>query len=302
MQTFFYYVHYQNDPLSMKIFVAIMWSLNTIHEALTVSGAYKYMMAGLVNPLSFFIGNPELVLLYLMTSVVAIPTQGYFVYRIYLFSDKNIVAPVIWVVLALIPLVCSIMYIAKALYSANGVQVVTLNVLEGDQFVILATLCFSIAAGIDVLIAMFMTFLLIRKRSATRFAGTAHILQRLTVFSVNTGTWTATFALLSVIFLHVFPSSLIYGVFAIPVCPIYCNTLLANLNARAYLRGEETAHDADMDLFSGSGLRVVNTSKGVKQRGQANSVSSAHQGVWKTTEVVTFSDRDGDRSTAAGDQ
>lgn len=70
----------------------------------------------------------------------------------------------------------------------SRVQVVTLNVLEGDQFVvricykfdpktstaavqILATLCFSIAAGIDVLIAMFMTFLLIRKRSATRFAG-----------------------------------------------------------------------------------------------------------------------------------
>ena len=37
-------------------------------------------------------------------------------------------------------------------------------------------------------------------------ASTAHILQRLTVFAVNTGTWTATFALLTVIFVRVYTS------------------------------------------------------------------------------------------------
>lgn len=36
---------------------------------------------------------------------------------------------------------------------------------------LLGTISFSIAAGIDVLIAIFMTFLLIRQRIATGFAG-----------------------------------------------------------------------------------------------------------------------------------
>ncbi|KAG6381790.1 hypothetical protein JVT61DRAFT_398 [Boletus reticuloceps] len=53
MQTFLYYVHYENDPLRTKILVAILWALDTIHEALCVAGAYKYIMAGLANPFSF---------------------------------------------------------------------------------------------------------------------------------------------------------------------------------------------------------------------------------------------------------
>ncbi|KAI9574191.1 hypothetical protein HD554DRAFT_2045181 [Boletus coccyginus] len=38
MQTFFYYVHYPKDSLHMKSFVAALWALDTIHEALTVAG------------------------------------------------------------------------------------------------------------------------------------------------------------------------------------------------------------------------------------------------------------------------
>ena len=83
------------------------------------------------------------------------------------------------------------------------------------------------------------------------------MLQRLTVFAVHTGTWTAVFALLSLLFvsiicrrrvhpqsvltshtwqLYVLPLENLYSVFGIPLCPVYCNTLLANLNARVYLK------------------------------------------------------------------
>jgi hypothetical protein len=37
-------------------------------------------------------------------------------------------------------------------------------------------------------------------------------------------------------------------VFGIPLSSLYCNTLLANLNARAYIRGETTTHNPDTDL------------------------------------------------------
>ena len=35
-----------------------------------------------------------------------------------------------------------------------------------------------------------------------------------------------------------------------PIPSLYCNTLLANLNVRSYLRGEALPHNVDMDLFA----------------------------------------------------
>ncbi|KAG6379582.1 hypothetical protein JVT61DRAFT_10087 [Boletus reticuloceps] len=44
----------------MKIFVAVLWALDTVHEALTVAGVYKYIIAGLINPSALLYTNPEL--------------------------------------------------------------------------------------------------------------------------------------------------------------------------------------------------------------------------------------------------
>lgn len=118
-------------------------------------------------------------------------------------------------------------------------------------------------------------------------ASTAHILQRLIVFAVNTGTWTATFALLTIILvralrddrirlqpfliqtqqLHIFPSNLIYTVFGVPLCTVYCNTVLANLNARAYVRGE-TSHVIGTDLSTSSSSGVSDNTGTDNQPGE----------------------------------
>ena len=56
-------------------------------------------------------------------------------------------------------------------------------------------------------------------------------------------------------------------VFSSPLCSVYCNTLLANLNGRAYIRGESTTHNADVDLFANttSGFGVSDSNKGDKR-------------------------------------
>jgi len=265
MQTFFYYTHYHNDPLRIKSLVAAVWISNTIHEALIVSGECKYIMAGLVNRLSLLNGVPELVLQLPFTAMVAVTTQGFFVYRIFVFIGKNMVVPLIWVPLAIYQLGSVLMYVWKALYIADGVHAVELAVLGDRFFMNIATSSLSVAAGADVLIAVFLTLLLTRKRIATGYTSTAHILQRLMVFVVNAGIWTATFAILSLVLLHLYPTNLLYSVFAFPLCSVYCNTLLANLNARAYIRGETTTtHNVDVDLFPNVTSQVSDGTKGDK--------------------------------------
>ncbi|KAF8448817.1 hypothetical protein L210DRAFT_2628303 [Boletus edulis BED1] len=278
MQTFFYYVHYENDLLRMKFFVATVWVLNTVHEALIVTGTFKYIMGALVNRDSLLHGVPELVLQLPFAAMVAVTTQGFFVYRIYIFNGKNIVVPLIFVPLAIYQLVSTLIYVRMALYSADGVtRAVGLLVLGDPFFMGMATSTLATAAALDVSIAVFLTYLLLRKQSVTGYASTIQVLHRLTVFAVNAGTWTATFALLSVILLHIYPSNMLYVVFVFPICSIYCNTLLANLNGRMYIRGEATTHNVDLDLFNFNSAMPMsantngdNRSRVVSFRTQAN--------------------------------
>ncbi|KAF8555075.1 hypothetical protein OG21DRAFT_1496551 [Imleria badia] len=304
MQTFFYYVHYQDDSPRMKSFVsqllnmpgvimqcssqvAVLWVLDTIHEALTIAGTYKYVMAGLVNPLAMLYAIPELLLQTLPMFLIAACVQGYFVYRIYLFSGKNVVAPILWAIQAIYQILINAIYVAKAFYSVDGIHDVVYTLLDDGFFRSIATSCLSLAAAVDVLIAFAMTFLLFRKRNETGFASTAHILQRLTMFAVNTGICPAMFAVLSIILLSVFPQASYYVAFATPLSSIYCNTLLANLNARTYIREGRTTHNAGPDLVMTS-LPVSGDTE--KQSCDAKSVSPTNQNFRRTTEILTFMD------------
>jgi hypothetical protein len=119
-------------------------------------------------------------------------------------------------------------------------------------------------------------------------------LQRLILFSVNTGSWTALFALLTIILvrsgnicqifrsclkltlqMHTYLTESISMVFATPLCSVYCNTVLANLNARQYIRSETTGHNIDTEQVIGSrGIDVIMISTD-GQKEKKMSISSA---------------------------
>ncbi|KAH0830189.1 hypothetical protein J3R83DRAFT_1544 [Lanmaoa asiatica] len=133
--------------------------------------------------------------------------------------------------------------------SAHVTSIVTL----GDTFFTDLSIAYcSVAAGVDISIAIALTYLLARRRIATGFKHSARVLQVLTVFAINSGIWTAIFALLTIILLRAFPSELIYVVFDFPLCSIYCNTLLANLNARSYIKNQASTLNVGADLITDS--------------------------------------------------
>jgi hypothetical protein len=228
--------------------------------------------------------------------MVAVTTQGFFVYRIFVFIGKNMVVPLIWVPLAIYQLGSVLMYVWKALYIADGVHAVELAVLGDRFFMNIATSSLSVAAGADVLIAVFLTLLLTRKRIATGYTSTAHILQRLMVFVVNAGIWTATFAILSLVLLHLYPTNLLYSVFAFPLCSVYCNTLLANLNARSYIRGDPVVDNIGAELAMGS-PGASSDPKTMIQSGDIKFAPSPFMNIRKTTEAITFTDMDRSQTT-----
>ena len=63
-------------------------------------------------------------------------------------------------------------------------------------------------------------------------------------------------------------------VFAIPLSSLYCNTLLANLNARAYIRGEVVVSPVSDDT------------KADQQSGEVQFISPAHHVSFSRSDLV----------------
>ncbi|KAF8546536.1 hypothetical protein OG21DRAFT_1107881 [Imleria badia] len=240
--------------------LSAIWTFNTIHEALIVAGEYKYIMAGLANPLSLSNGRTRHTVTYYGSSRSNYP--GLFRLSDLCFCREEHLWATHMGSLGVLS-ACVYFYLCnqRALYCG---WVVGLVVFIDHFFTAIATSSLAVAAGVDVVIAVFLTFLLLRKRIATGYVSTAHILQRLMLFTVNAGIWTATFALLSLILLHMFPTTFLSAVFSFPLCSVYCNTLLANLNGRAYIRGETTTHNVDVDIFTNVTSQVPDSAKGNK--------------------------------------
>ncbi|KIJ07517.1 hypothetical protein PAXINDRAFT_102930 [Paxillus involutus ATCC 200175] len=111
----------------------------------------------------------------------------------------------------------------------------SITAISGPLLVRVANVLNGAATAVDITITIALCTLLIMGR--TGFEDTDQMILRLIFISVNTGLWSAIFAFLSVILLVIYPNDLIFTALYYPLGTVYCNTLLASLNARSYARG-----------------------------------------------------------------
>jgi len=114
----------------------------------------------------------------------------------------------------------------------------------------------SIAAAINLLISFCMVYLLSKER--TSFNSSNRVISVLIVFTINSGLVLAALSLSIVITLAVMPSpNLTFGALGFILSSVYCNTVLANLNSRAFSsRGTRSEHsDVPLEMLSQSGQR-----------------------------------------------
>jgi len=146
-------------------------------------------------------------------------------------------------------LVSVLVYLGSSFSNVNGVLVVKSTALSTPLSEGIITSTNFVSAGMDIFISILFIRLLLRERaSAFTLKSTVQLLQRLTILAVNSGIWTATFAVLTAVLFSAMPSPFLSTVFGTPVCPLYCNTLLANLNARAYIQGEVNVHSSSTNV------------------------------------------------------
>jgi hypothetical protein len=165
---------------------------------------------------------------------VSSTTQLFFTYRIWLFSGRKWLLP-----LLVIPTIIS-QIVIQAIYMAGLLADGSLGELKKQNPSAIAYN--AIAAGTDIFLACCMIYLLLSERAGTVSESSNQLIGRLVIFSLNSGVWTALVALSVVITLTAIPlPDLIFPAVYTMLCPLYCNTVLANLNSRKFLKRGRTS-------------------------------------------------------------
>ncbi|EPQ52273.1 hypothetical protein GLOTRDRAFT_132391 [Gloeophyllum trabeum ATCC 11539] len=162
----------------------------------------------------------------IMCGVVAATVQSVFAWRIWVLSKSRIVP-------CLIVLLASAMVIISIVGGVKIKQITSATQAAAARPIITTWLCGS--ASIDVIIAVAMTILLLRAKSG--IAESDAIIHRLIRLVVESGSLTAFFAVIFVIFFSVWPNTLLHECTALVLTKLYSNMLLTSFNNRIFVRG-----------------------------------------------------------------
>ncbi|KIJ63605.1 hypothetical protein HYDPIDRAFT_113084 [Hydnomerulius pinastri MD-312] len=249
LQTFIYYVKYPNDNVYLKLLVLLVFLQDTVHAFLTCIGVWNYLILHFGDLAYVELTHPPLLLSIIVTYLVSFTVQSFFIYRIWFLSKDRFkwTFPVL-----LMPFVT-----AQPGYTANAMVNTSVQALSGPYLTKLANAANGSAAAVDISITIALCTLLGMGRTGFN-KNTDRMLLRLIVISVNTGLCTAVLAFLSVILLVIFPNDLIFTGVYFPLCTVYCNTLLANLNVRSYARGGDSHEVYHLESVSSHGRYGLN--------------------------------------------
>jgi len=204
-----------------------VWSLDSAHQGLITHSAYNYLIKNYFNPPHLLLLEKTLLDMVLFNAIICAIVQGFFIYRVWRLSGHNLILVVTLSLFSLGQSLSILIYYIKSFDFKTLKQLSDLFVLEKVLNVFGVVSDFSIAG----------TLIFLLHRSRTGWKQTDTIVNRLILFSVNTGLVTSLCAIFALIFVSIFPDTFIYITFYMLISKMYTNSLLATLNARTSVRG-----------------------------------------------------------------
>ncbi|KAK7445695.1 hypothetical protein VKT23_014690 [Stygiomarasmius scandens] len=221
MQGWAYFRRFKRrDGLAMRSLVAAVIFCETGQIVFLWVAVYKYTVTKQGDPTALNLIVPELIIELIFSGLVAFLVQHFYCYRIYKLS-KNIF-------LAGIVSLCSIGCLTTLYYFIGVVlsEYTLLSELALQNNISVVTNVLGLLA--DISISVILITLL--QRSKTGFTHSTDLINRLIIFSVNTGIPTSLTSILTVILLEAAPGTFIYIFLYLMLCHyafliVYCDLL-----------------------------------------------------------------------------
>ncbi|KZT66783.1 hypothetical protein DAEQUDRAFT_440676 [Daedalea quercina L-15889] len=119
MQTYLYYTQYcKNDGIKLKLFVALVITLDSLHVALISTSYYYYTVTNYGDYITLERITWSLVVQISVGSLVGLLVQIFFAMRLYILGKRRLAFPAIICFLGVVELGCSIAYTVIA-YNAR---------------------------------------------------------------------------------------------------------------------------------------------------------------------------------------
>ncbi|KIK52367.1 hypothetical protein GYMLUDRAFT_251305 [Collybiopsis luxurians FD-317 M1] len=203
-------------------------SFDFIHQALITHTGYVYLVTFYQQSAKLATVVWSLLAEVLFNGLTAFSVQCFLTYRIWKLSGTRI-----WLTGVVVSFVLAEFACVMAFAIISLVRVKTFEQLAAELKGLSVTVNALAAAG-DLLIAGILTLLL--QRSKTGFRKSDTMINKLTIFAVNTGALTSLCAVASLISILAAPNTFIYISFFFSMGRLYTNSLLATLNARKAIR------------------------------------------------------------------
>ncbi|KAK6992922.1 hypothetical protein R3P38DRAFT_3078368 [Favolaschia claudopus] len=281
VQTLLYFTKYRRDPRYIKLLVIATLFFDTVHMGLIIHVVYHYLITNFYKSAALQHIIWSIVVEALPTGLTAVIVQGFYAWRVYKLSDKNILLTGIILVLALATTGCGIAWIIFALSAPRTYE----RLLQITPLTIAIN---ALSTAADIIIAATLCYMLHRARTQSMEDET--FVNRMILFTISTGLLTSVFALSALISIVCSSNSLIYAAFYFCIGRLYSNALLASLNARSIIRGH--IRDVDSNFHHN---RSGSRSRGGVSNSHSQTVLTAPADIVAATELAAHLEREAAR-------
>ncbi|KAF8626429.1 hypothetical protein AX15_004883 [Amanita polypyramis BW_CC] len=278
VQAYYYFFSYPRDAWYLKSLVMALVLLDAIHLSFVSHMMYHYLISKYYDHTALQRITWSIVMEGLCTWINSALVQAFYALRAWKLSNGNWFLFGIIMVLVIAQAACGFAWVGLA------IQVKTYEELLRISPLTITTN--AISTFVDIFIAVTLVTLLYRSRTAFRKSDT--IINRLIVFTVNTGMLTSVCSACVLVSLLASPHTLIYAAFYYCVGRLYTNSFIATLNARmtaAQIRDGsggpavtfQSVSASDKGLSQqGNFSAKINTTQEVDVDGPAKTVSIHH--------------------------
>ncbi|KAF8169854.1 hypothetical protein K438DRAFT_224294 [Mycena galopus ATCC 62051] len=244
LQAYIYYESFPKDTARLKFLVATVWVLDVAHLVLICQSCYHYLISNWGNSAALLVSTQELDLHLVFVGMASALCQGFFLSRIWTFSQKN------RLLTGRLSAACLTTFALEAAMSAQISRVPSVAAFNSLTGEVVTTLGLS-AAGtfslfglnrddravmstVDVAIAAILVWYL--QQGKTSFDRTSFVVARVVQYTVATGLATSLLAVSCLIVYLATPNTFIFIALHFSLGRMYTNALLATLNSRRNLR------------------------------------------------------------------
>ncbi|KAI0326623.1 hypothetical protein GY45DRAFT_73037 [Cubamyces sp. BRFM 1775] len=224
-QACWYYKHYPRDRRFLKTLVGVIWAFDVFHLLLYGATMWTYLVRKEVQALGPTTLPWESSAQLLCNACAIVIIQSFYTYRIWTLSKNRTLTALLYTI------VFSDFGLAFTLFLKS---IMTVDVEDYIGLTSLDIALSSVTATTDVLLSTTLVILLAMSRTGS--VGANRLINKLMLYTINTGSLTSICAICSLIAVIILPTTAIYVMFYYIGTRLYSISLLATLNARESLR------------------------------------------------------------------